>query len=141
VVALASLVCVTRRCTFAAMLRTVVTRQAAYLRRAHVVRSVSMVFQQEPIIFHPEVSQSSTTFVNNQLSPADFNKTISGLSAGLVSSLWENIQSGILFIKRTFQPSLIRRKRKHGFLARAADKDGRKILNNRRRKGRRSLCA
>lgn len=42
-------------------------------------------------------------------------------------------------IKRTFQPSLVRRKRKWGFLARLRDKDGRKILNRRRHKGRARL--
>lgn len=39
-------------------------------------------------------------------------------------------------IKRTFQPSLIRRKRKWGFLVRIRDKDGRKVINRRRQKKR-----
>ena len=43
-------------------------------------------------------------------------------------------------IKRTFQPSLIRRKRKHGFLRRLGDRNGRKILKRRRLKGRRRLA-
>ncbi len=50
------------------------------------------------------------------------------------------LEKAILLIKRTFQPSLIRRKRKHGFLKRIATKDGRAILNHRRSKGRKSLC-
>lgn len=45
----------------------------------------------------------------------------------------------LLLIKRTFQPSLVRRKRKWGFLARLRDKDGRKILARRRHKGRARL--
>jgi large subunit ribosomal protein L34 len=51
------------------------------------------------------------------------------------------LDTSVWYQKRTFQPSLIRRKRKHGFLKRVRTSSGRKILNHRRRKGRRSLCA
>ena len=57
------------------------------------------------------------------------------------SLLRDLIEESIMYIKRTFQPSLIRRKRKHGFLARVRTKDGRKVLSRRRLKKRTNLCA
>mmetsp|Transcript_1642 Transcript_1642/g.2238 ORF Transcript_1642/g.2238 Transcript_1642/m.2238 type:complete len:105 (-) Transcript_1642:234-548(-) len=66
------------------------------------------------------------------LKPFDFFEDILSSAEDFTQSIWA--------IKRTYQPSVIRRKRKWGFLKRNANKLGRKIIARRLKKGRKQIA-
>lgn len=91
------------------------------------VARVMSIREQTPVVFD---------VMNEQRSAGSVTTTIRE-----ISEFVEGLFGGIFMVKRTFQPSLLRRKRKHGFLARQGTRHGRKIMQHRRAKGRSSLCA
>jgi len=76
---------------------------------------------------------------NSSLSSSTLNRDFAMVQYSMSLLLDSIFSEGLLFLKRTFQPSIIRKRRKTGFLTRQKTVGGRKILNRRKHKGRKRL--
>mmetsp|Transcript_3927 Transcript_3927/g.4698 ORF Transcript_3927/g.4698 Transcript_3927/m.4698 type:complete len:114 (-) Transcript_3927:224-565(-) len=92
------------------------------------------------------LAQRATTTAHRQIAisafptpPPPTNAQLSLWQPNISSYLSDLLQSAVWFIKRTYQPSIIRKRRKTGFLKRHKSVGGRRTLRRRFNKGRARL--
>eukprot|EP00976_Prorocentrum_cordatum_P042375 858481-Prorocentrum_minimum.AAC.2 len=75
------------------------------------------------------------------LTAAAVSDFMGGIVEGCIELPAADLADSMTLVKRTYQPGTLVRKRRHGFLKRMADKNGRNVLKRRLLKGRRKLAA
>mmetsp|Transcript_12700 Transcript_12700/g.23810 ORF Transcript_12700/g.23810 Transcript_12700/m.23810 type:complete len:126 (-) Transcript_12700:311-688(-) len=96
-----------------------------------------LLVAEQPLWFWPTRGGAGTPLVETC---RKYSMVIDTPKQTIVSSISESLPSlwneFTLLIKRTFQPSIIRKRRKTGFLTRHKSVGGRRVLERRARKGR-----
>ena len=85
------------------------------------------------IVATPISSNTALSYSNNMHMHMNTNTNI---ISTITSTISNQLQDALWFLKRTFQPSVIRKRRKHGFLERHKSVGGRRVLKRRIKKGR-----